>query len=53
LIKEQLAQASPILLRDPILLRELLARFLDTLMSAEPREVCRAAYGQTSPGPVD
>ena len=39
LIEEQLAQASP------DLLRELLATFVNTLMSAEADAVCGAAYG--------
>jgi putative transposase len=43
LLEEQLAQASP------DLLRELLTRFINTLMSAEADAVCGAAYRQTSP----
>ena len=43
LIEEQLAQASP------DLLRELLTVFINTLMSAEADAVCGAAYGTTSP----
>jgi len=43
LLEEQLAQASP------DLLRELLATFINTLMSAEADAVCGAAYGATSP----
>ena len=43
LLEEQLAQASP------DLLRELLQTFINTLMSAEADAVCGAAYGQTSP----
>jgi transposase-like protein len=43
LLEEQLAQASP------DLLRELLTTFINTLMSAEADAVCGAAYGQTSP----
>ena len=43
LIEEQLAQASP------DLLRELLTMFVNTLMSAEADAVCGAAYGTTSP----
>ena len=43
LIEEQLAQASP------DLLRELLTVFINTLMSAEADAVCGAAYGMTSP----
>ena len=42
LLEEQLAQAS----RD--LLRELLTRFINTLMSAEADAVCGAAYGAVS-----
>ena len=44
LIEEQLAQASP------DVLRELLTVFINTLMSAEADAVCGAAYGTTSPG---
>ena len=43
LIEEQLAQASP------DLLRELLRVFINTLMSAEADAVCGAAYGTQSP----
>jgi len=43
LLEEQLAQASP------DLLRELLATFINTLMSAEADAVCGAAYGAMSP----
>lgn len=43
LIEEQLAQASP------DLLRELLTLFINTLMSAEADAVCGAAYGTSSP----
>jgi len=43
LIEEQLAQASP------DLLRELLTSFINTLMSAEADAVCGAAYGTGSP----
>jgi putative transposase len=43
LLEEQLAQASP------DLLRELLTTFVNTLMSADADAVCGAAYGQTSP----
>jgi putative transposase len=43
LIEEQLAQASP------DLLRELLTLFINTLMSAEADGVCGAAYGTSSP----
>ena len=43
LLEEQLAQASP------DLLRELLQAFVNTLMSAEADAVCSAAYGQSSP----
>jgi transposase-like protein len=43
LLEEQLAQASP------DLLRELLTTFIDTLMSAEADGVCGAAYGTSSP----
>jgi len=42
LLEEQLAQASP------DLLRELLQAFVNTLMSAEADAVCGAAYGQSS-----
>lgn len=43
LLEEQLAQASP------DLLRELLTTFINTLVSAEADAVCGAAYGATSP----
>jgi transposase-like protein len=43
LLEEQLAQASP------DLLRELLTVFVNTLMSGEADAVCGAAYGQVSP----
>jgi putative transposase len=43
LLEEQLAQASP------DLLRELLTTFVNTLMSAEADAVCGAAYGSVSP----
>jgi transposase-like protein len=43
LLEEQLAQASP------DLLRELLTTFVNTLMSAEVDAVCGAPYGQASP----
>lgn len=43
LLEEQLAQASP------DLLRELLTSFINTLMSAEADAVCGAAYGVSSP----
>lgn len=42
LVEEQLAQASP------DLLRELLTAFINTLLSAEAGAVCGAAYGTTS-----
>ena len=42
LLEEQLAQASP------DLLRELLTTFINTLMSADADAVCGAAYGTTS-----
>src|SRR4051794_21996529 len=42
LLEEQLAQASP------DLLRELLGRFINTLLSAEADAVCGAEYGTTS-----
>jgi transposase-like protein len=47
LLEEQLAQASP------DLLRELLTTFINTLMSAEADAVCGAAYGQVSPDRVN
>jgi transposase-like protein len=43
LLEEQLAQASP------DLLRELLTTFVNTLMSAEADSVCGAEYGAISP----
>jgi transposase-like protein len=43
LLEEQLAQASP------DLLRELLSTFVNTLLSAEADAVCGAEYGTTSP----
>ena len=47
LLEEQLAQASP------DLLRELLTTFVNTLMSAEADAVCGAAYGVISEGRVN
>jgi Transposase, Mutator family len=47
LLEEQLAQASP------DLLRELLTTFVNTLMSAESDAVCGAAYGTMSPDRVN
>jgi putative transposase len=47
LLEEQLAQASP------DLLRELLGTFIQTLLSAEADAVCGAEYGQTSPERVN
>jgi transposase-like protein len=47
LVEEQLAQASP------DLLRELLQTFINTLMSAEADAVCGAAYGTISPDRVN
>src|ERR671911_2561937 len=47
LLEEQLAQASP------DLLRELLTTFVNTLMSAEADAVCGAAYGTASPERVN
>ena len=44
LLEEQLAQASP------DLLRELLSTFINTLLSAEADAVCGAAYGAAQPG---
>ena len=44
LLEEQLAQASP------DLLRELLGTFINTLLSAEADAVCGAEYGQVDPG---
>src|SRR4051794_2396714 len=47
LLEEQLAQASP------DLLRELLATFINTLLSAEADAVCGADYGEMSPERVN
>ena len=47
LLEEQLAQASP------DLLRELLTTFVNTLMSAEADAVCGAAYGTISPDRIN
>ncbi|MBB5785864.1 IS256 family transposase [Jiangella mangrovi] len=47
LLEEQLAQASP------DLLRELLQTFINTLLSAEADAVCGAQYGTTSPERVN
>jgi transposase-like protein len=47
LLEEQLAQASP------DLLRELLQTFINTLLSAEADAVCGAEYGVTSPDRVN
>jgi len=47
MLREQLAQASP------DLLRELLQTFVDPLLSAEADVVCGAAYGQSSPERVN
>ncbi len=47
LLEEQLAQASP------DLLRELLQTFINTLLSAEADAVCGAGYGTTSPDRVN
>jgi transposase-like protein len=47
LLEEQLAQASP------DLLRELLGTFINTLLSAEADAVCGAEYGTTSPDRVN
>ena len=47
LLEEQLAQASP------DLLRELLQTFINTLLSAEADAVCGAEYGSTSPDRVN
>ena len=44
MLEEQLAQASP------DLLRELLGTFIDTLLSAEADAVCGAAYGSQLTG---
>src|SRR5688500_19852278 len=47
MLEEQLAQASP------DLLRELLGTFIQTLLSAEADSVCGASYGQSSPERVN
>src|SRR3954453_23233751 len=47
LLEEQLAQASP------DLLRELLQSFINTLLSAEADTVCGAEYGTVSPDRVN
>ena len=47
LLEEQLAQASP------DLLRELLATFINTLLSAEADAVCGAEYGTSTPDRVN
>ena len=47
LLEEQLAQASP------DLLRELLGTFINTLLSAEADSMCGAAYGQASPDRIN
>ncbi len=47
MLQEQLAQASP------DLLRELLQTFVNTLLSAEADAVCGATYGQSSPERVN
>ena len=47
LLEEQLAQASP------DLLRELLGTFINTLLSAEADAVCGAEYGTTTPERTD
>jgi putative transposase len=47
LLEEQLAQASP------DLLRELLGSFINTLLSAEAAAVCGAEYGASSPQRVN
>ena len=47
MLEEQLAQASPDLLRD------LLGTFIATLLSAEADSVCGAEYGQSSPERVN
>src|SRR3954462_10567403 len=47
LLEEQLAQASP------DLLRELLGTFINALLSAEADVVCGASYGQSSPERVN
>lgn len=47
MLEEQLAQASP------DLLRELLGTFINTLLSAEADSVCGADYGQSSPERVN
>jgi putative transposase len=47
MLEEQLAQASP------DLLRELMQAFLNTLMSTQADAVCGAGYGESSPGRVN
>ena len=47
LLEEQLAQATP------DLLRELLATFINTLLSAEADAVCGAEYGTSTPERVN
>ena len=47
LLEEQLAQASP------DLLRELLGTFINTLLSAEADVVCGAEYGEVTPERVN
>ena len=47
LLKEQLSQASP------DLLREMLGTFINTLLSAEADAVCGAAYGEVNPERVN
>ena len=47
LLEEQLAQASPDLLREP------LATFINTLLSAEADAVCGAEYGTSTPDRVN
>ena len=47
MLEEQLAQASP------DLLRELMQTFLNTLMSTQADAVCGAGYGESSPGRVN
>ena len=46
-LHDQLATASP------DLLRQMLATFIDTLMSTEADAVCGAAYGEASPDRVN
>ncbi len=46
-LHEQLASASP------DLLRSMLSRFINTLMSAEADTICRAPYGESSPERVN